>query len=171
MSLASLEEVFIKITDQVEREEAARDISLNIDNSEVDPPNLEADDAVHLNPFQPRSDDVDNSEDVSASVKKSTFFWLQSIAMLKKRVWTIKRDFSSLFMQVIYPLIDVLILLLLIGGDIGRTSTDDPPGWSLTRLDPYENTPLLVATSRDPVVITKAIPSLQHVLPGEWFTV
>ena len=141
MSFASLEEVFIKITDQVEREEAARDISLNIDNGEVDPPNLEAD-AVHLNPFQPRSDDVDNSEGVNASMKKSTFFWLQSIAMLKKRVWTIKRDFSSLFMQVIYPLIDVLILLLLIGGDIGRTSTDDPPGWSLTRLDPYENTPL-----------------------------
>jgi hypothetical protein len=64
MSFASLGEASIKITDQVEREEAARDSSLTIDNGEVDPP------TVHLIPFQPRSDDVDNRERLAEHQQK-----------------------------------------------------------------------------------------------------
>jgi len=70
---------------------------------------------------------------------KSLQLFLQSLAILKKRIWTIKRDYTSLFMQVVYSLLDVLLLLLLIGGNIGRAPSEEPQSWSISSFKPDED--------------------------------
>jgi len=55
-------------------------------------------------------------------------------------------------MQVVYPLLDVFLLLLLIGGNIERAQSEEPQSWSISSFKPYEDSDLLIAANGSIVV-------------------